>query len=275
MEEFNFKKLRVDVMDGDLMAVEHWVARGGSLVDPERETRNPKSLLDLAISLGDVHMVECLVRLGAPMEDQNDSGYTPLMNTVADRYLEIDKKLQIMDLLLKAGASTNTDHLDHFAEMKNHLGWSLLHIAAETGAASGKDGALQVVQRLLQEGLDLQVLDRSERRSLLHVAATSADFKLVQFLVQNGLDPRQKNHPIQWDANFDLVMPPQTALEMAKKYAGEEVKMIISYLSEAEHAITEKEELQKVSDLSAQKNNAVTSSSKDETEEPVRLKGSL
>ena len=105
-----------------------------------------KRFLDAA-HFNDVHEVVDMLRVGVPIDSQDENGYTALYWAVYSNHTEIVHKL------LRKGADVN---------LQNRYHWTPLHAAAQ-------EGNTDIIEDLLQDGADASILN-SKGQTALDVA---------------------------------------------------------------------------------------------------------
>ncbi|CAE1276273.1 H2A [Acanthosepion pharaonis] len=157
----NVGALREAVRTSNISLVKRLV-KGGVCVD-ERLWYG-RTLLQECVTLSDEDMVKSLIEYGeADVNTQNDDGKTALH--IASRA----GSLNIVSLLLEAGARTDTQCLD---------GTTSLHLAMWKNKS-------QVVARLIKAGANPNLQDQ-DHWTPLHWGVQSCNLDLVKLLVENG-----------------------------------------------------------------------------------------
>lgn len=125
------------------------IDRGASL-QQRRESLLQESLMAELVEFSSVKMLELLIELGAPVDDKDNEGYTPLQRAVAK------SDAAKVEVLLKAGADVNT---------QNAHGVSTLHTALEARS-------MPMALLLMEHGADPELRDEN-RRTPMHLACAS------------------------------------------------------------------------------------------------------
>lgn len=147
------------------------------------------SVLLLSSALGLPDVAACLLSAGASRSALDDHGLTALHCAALFGFWTYDKArlLALLDTLLLAGVDP-----DHLANDQTSSLLLLLGSRAEPGAACDEDIILAGVDRLLAEGVRLDVAD-SRGYGPLHLAALHGMGKVVQLLMRAGADPEQRD----------------------------------------------------------------------------------
>lgn len=163
----------------------------------ELDTRR-NTMLHHAARAGSPEVVELFLSAGAPVDARNNSGGTPLSLAVeaaayatsdfderdADEVAERDRRLEVVKLLIKAGAPVNGWYIRLYDQE------TLLHIAARSSAMSLFVGAL------LEGGAAPNVQDE-DGDTPLHMAAHDAygpdSLETVRLLLEAGASAQVKN----------------------------------------------------------------------------------
>lgn len=133
-------------------------------------------------SCGKQKAAEVLLKAGADPNRKNHAGETPL-HLVIGRYPD-SKRPTLIRLLLDAGADL---------EAPDNSGQTLfLRIVGNNTFKS--DGLLDLVKYVLESGANLQVQDYNGNNALHLACRKSKDPKLIDFLVNAGLNPLCVNH---------------------------------------------------------------------------------
>jgi ankyrin repeat protein len=110
-----------------------------------------------------------LVRHGAALDALDHAGLSPLY-----RHL---KNAELVNFLIQAGARL---------DLRDRVGRSPVHYAAELGA-------VEVLDLLLEGGLDVNEQDPISGWTPLHEAAQHDQVQVVRWLLEHGADPRQRS----------------------------------------------------------------------------------
>lgn len=176
-----------------------------------------KSALHIAVEVGSIECVQVLLRHGADVNTFNDKGVTPLNAVCGDKTIEPDTVLEIVRLLLEAGA--NPGHKD-FHEQRTALqramitaNISIVEMLLGVGSdpntidSAGRcpitnllwyhrhpgdsseldDNLMMIVVMLIQAGANLN-LCRYEFSNALCMATLYGIPSLVQYFLYNGAD---------------------------------------------------------------------------------------
>ncbi|KAG9348570.1 hypothetical protein JZ751_002306 [Albula glossodonta] len=159
------------------------------------------SLLHYTVAAGDTEAVETVLGLGAAVDSQNMSGYTPLIIAA------LHKLYDICALLVKNGANVNLGDNDrwtalHFAAQngddriarlllehaaepvpKEKDGWTPLHLAAQNGHEN--------MVRILLPRTPMANDQEKDGRTALHMASTYGHLGIVKLLLNKGADPNK------------------------------------------------------------------------------------
>lgn len=126
--------------------------------------------MSLAIAAADVALVDALIKLGASAHPEADIE-GPLYWAITD----LEEGSKIVSLLLRRGADANARFLND---------WTALHVAAA-------HNRLNVAGILLSAGADINARTRIDNfDSPIECAGQHGHMELVQFLFDNGADPR-------------------------------------------------------------------------------------
>lgn len=153
---------------GDTQQLVQLLNRG---VDPDTVDAQGNTLLMLAARDGNAETVEALLKYRPKVSRRNPAGDSALMLAV------LKGETAVVDLLLDAGAPVN------------HDGWTPLMYAAF-------EGRLELVERLLARGADVQALAPNQSNSLM-LAARNGHIEVVRRLLKTRISLDQKN-----DAGF-------------------------------------------------------------------------
>ena len=126
---------------------------------------NTRDALRAAAGRGAVEAVRFLVEEGVNKDDEDNDGWTPLLNAVDKNHLPV------IQYLLEHGANKDKAKID---------GASPLYMAAY-------DGHLAVVQYLLEHGVDKDKTS-NEGASPLWAAAQEGHLVVIQYLLEQGAD---------------------------------------------------------------------------------------
>ncbi len=180
-----------------------------------REIKDPRSFspLHIAVLEGHVAITEFLIQKGVDLEARTAKGLTPLHCAAMAGQLEVAK------LLLYRGADRGKKDASKkkFHELTDSSGNTLLHLAIIE-----KDTKL--VRLLLEEGADIDALDR-HKRTPLHLAASYGNLELIQLLLKNNADPNKEDsygrkfHELEYKKNNTLLHFAicKSNVELAKK----------------------------------------------------------
>ncbi len=135
----------------------------------EKEARLQKKLME-AVFNEDLKAVKRLIKQGAPVNAQDEAGWTALHMASYEGFLEI------AHLLIDVGAQL---------DLKNKFETTPLHMAAS-------ERNLEVVEALIEAGADV-TLETKEGSTALHMAASCGELHIVKSLVEAGADLLKKN----------------------------------------------------------------------------------
>ena len=135
-----------------------------------RHTPEADSFILAAIQ-DDTTSLQTFVLAGTSPDVRNDSGSTALMGAAAWG------RCQSVDYLLGVGAEVNA---------RNRYGQSSLMLAAKTGER-------EVLEALLAHGASINAVDEDGRTALMWAVSKNADPRTIQFLLEHGADPRQRD----------------------------------------------------------------------------------
>jgi hypothetical protein len=128
----------------------------------------------LAADVGQVKLVERLLRAGSDIDLPDNRGYTPLQRAA------LTDQAEVIGLLIQKGANTGR----------------VLHWATATGRKS-------ILARLLSKGAPVDATDETGRTPL-HEAATRGDLGIARFLLLYGANANARNRfgatPMHWAA---------------------------------------------------------------------------
>ncbi len=120
-----------------------------------------------------------LIKKGADINAQCDDGDTPLSSAILAANVEIVK------LLLEKGAKI--DPLRHKQRRVGGGGWDLA-----VPQAVAFEGKAQILELLLQNGLDVNDQQDDDTYTLLHAAVWGKNVQIVQVLLKHGADVNRK-----------------------------------------------------------------------------------
>ncbi|MBY0352929.1 ankyrin repeat domain-containing protein [Candidatus Babeliales bacterium] len=169
-----------------------------------------KTLLHLAAEQGNIKAIyQLVVEQGASMNVGDFMGHTPLHCAAIHQY----KWPEVFDLLIELGA-------DRYAcDNKGKLAWPERQMLS--AAASGN---LEVMQRLVDAGADIDVNDvRQNRNHVLHFLAASRNHEALRWACQVMRDSKKKSVDVE---NFDRVTPLHVAAYYKDKKA---MEILISF----------------------------------------------
>lgn len=200
--EHKNRALRDASGNGRLALVQLLVSHGAE-TEPLHEDHRPyvrPSALELAAKNGHIEMVQYLLNQGVIGHNETNGSYTTGL-----KYASQSGYLDVVELLLKAGADLNVDNAIHAAAFGGHL--KILNPLLEAGAGvdtsneyensyreghltalqeATRGGHLEVSERLLQVGADVNALTRERGYTALQGAAKSGSVELVQRLLAAG-----------------------------------------------------------------------------------------
>lgn len=164
-----------------------------------------------------IELIKYLIEKGANVNATGEDEYhdqTPIMMAIRADYLIRSVAMQIIDILLKAGADIN-------AATKSDK------ITALTKAS--RLGHLSITKFLVEHGANLNAQDSDGWTPLMY-AINSGRFDVVRYLVENGADINYKNK-FGWTA---IDLSNDLAYDNINKY-GENNKVGIGYLNMANY----------------------------------------
>ncbi|KAN0029742.1 hypothetical protein ACTA71_007878 [Dictyostelium dimigraforme] len=140
------------------------------LSEPSRPDHNSFRPLHYAAACTSPVNIQLLTSKGVELNDLNSLGMTPLM--IASQL----GRVQNIKALIKAAKDRQ---IANFVKFKNKKLQDALHFAAEAGQ-------LGSIRTLLEEGADVDVLDKGTRYSALMKASIMGHFDAVKILVEEG-----------------------------------------------------------------------------------------
>ncbi len=129
--------------------------------------------LHIAVSLGSILAVEILLDNNPNLEAEDTLGAPPLLSILENQ--EKLNKVQILELLIKAGADINS----------KSLGYSFLHCAV---AIQDVD----LVKQILKYDPDLEVRESKANATPLHFAAVNNHVEILVMLLEKGANPEAR-----------------------------------------------------------------------------------
>ncbi|KIC74673.1 hypothetical protein DB42_AZ00280 [Neochlamydia sp. EPS4] len=132
--------------------------------------------LTAACSVGDLSLVNYLIEQGANVNTVDQSNQSPLYHACNEAQIHFD----IIHSLISAGANLHQTTDDN---------QTCLHTASEKGN-------VEVVNLLIQQGIDVHVLDKTGRSALHYACCVNGNqsLKIIEYLVNAGADPNQKDN---------------------------------------------------------------------------------
>ena len=143
---------------------------------PEAAFAGPDPSLIAAIDAGDLKAVEAAVAAGADLNAKDESGFTILVNAMANGNFEV------VDFLIQKGAETGLKRPDREAPNRV-LGEGLAQ--DELLLAAAEAGDLASVTRLVEAGANVNARSEDGFTVLVH-AISGYHREVIQYLVQKG-----------------------------------------------------------------------------------------
>ncbi|XP_055848926.1 putative ankyrin repeat protein RF_0381 [Episyrphus balteatus] len=145
----------------------------GSRVNRKRNKRMPSNTpLHLAIENGDLKLTEMLLDNGADINANNVNGLSPLVLAISK------KKEEIIDLIIRKRSDCINDRCKE--------GICPLHAAAEHGLS-------HVIQKLLQNGANVDVKTAAECTALQYVCR-KGNLEIIELLLNNNANINPRTH---------------------------------------------------------------------------------
>ncbi|XP_044739630.1 serine/threonine-protein phosphatase 6 regulatory ankyrin repeat subunit C-like [Chrysoperla carnea] len=154
------------------------------LLDNGANVKDYPELLNIAVKRGCTEIVELLLQHNADVNATDENGYTALLSTLSDFYQDFCKlrpdrdsyvnniKRKITKLLLNHGANVD-------AETRG--GWTALHFAVYNGYS-------QVVEVLLEYNANVNVREKKNLETPLHMSARRKNVEICEMLLNKGDD---------------------------------------------------------------------------------------
>jgi ankyrin repeat protein len=130
------------------------------------------SALSVAVSGGEIEIVELLLDHGAKIDVRCAGGQTPIVSAC------MSGDAPMVAMLLLRGADTSIQDDD---------GSSLLYSTIDNGGGAAESNRVEIVKLLLKHGVDVNVTT-NDNNSPLHAAIQKADVQVVQLLLSHGAD---------------------------------------------------------------------------------------
>lgn len=169
---------------GDLLGVKNAVEEGAQLGytlefdDPDRHYEQAEfSALQAAASSGNEDVINYLLDLGAPADEQNYQGWTPLFIAVRDGHFEAAKLL----IFREANQNIATD-----------TGTTPLMLAVLPEVIPSKNRAA-LVTYMIKRGADVNAVNELGYTPLFYAVTETKDPALVELLLENGADAAWKD----------------------------------------------------------------------------------
>ena len=157
------------------------VQRGADL---RAHTEDERSVLDLAIDAWPnygTEMLQALVKYGAPWNERNPRGHTPLYTAVRAR------RIDAVSFLLNHGADANDG--GHVCDEPTCVGpATALHQAADARFGRKAQNTPEIAATLIQAGARVNVRD-PHGRTPLYFAVLSQNIAVARLLLEAGADP--------------------------------------------------------------------------------------
>ena len=152
----------------DDRAAEYFIAKGTNI---HLKLKKSGSFLGLASKNGCAKVVGVLIEKGAPVNVRDESGNTPLMESIGSKQPEIAR------LLIEKGADVNAKDGSGNTPLRKAMIWEQPEIA----------------RLLIEKGADANVKEVPFGRTLLHLAAEKGLEEEARILLEKGLDPLAKD----------------------------------------------------------------------------------
>lgn len=135
------------------------------------------SALEVAVSKGNATILEAVIELGCPVNDKKTGLCLPFL------YAAHDGRLDLMDILLNAGANVKTKYPHGDTALTLICRFGPVH-----ARPADQNQLLKIVKRLIDSGVDPNAVDQMGDTALI-IAASSGSSKIVRLLLENGADP--------------------------------------------------------------------------------------
>lgn len=140
------------------------------------------TVLHLAAKWQRPKMVELLLQAGFSPNTKDKKGRTPILYALGLAFGK-NKRLDVLRLLLKAGANASPRH--RLPTATTTYGTSLTY--ASTAVLAIQLKRLDILKLLMKHGVNLKQIDKKTGFTLLHQATKVVSPKLISFLIDKGL----------------------------------------------------------------------------------------
>jgi ankyrin repeat protein len=162
--------LHLAIQLGNLRIIEELLKRGADINLKNKKGYFP---LHLGVQAGNLEVIKILLKKEALIDIEDKEGQTPLYFAIANKNLNIIKEL------LDNGADINKKYSPLLVLFKEHKNINHEYI-------------IQILDLFAQFKVDLGVKDE-EGNTMLHLAAKKGILNLVQYLLEKGIDPNIVN----------------------------------------------------------------------------------
>ncbi|XP_076268661.1 transient receptor potential cation channel subfamily A member 1-like [Rhynchophorus ferrugineus] len=161
----------LDVVD-ELLSVGVDKYQQSDKVQVDLPDKTGRTALSWACEFGFSHMISCLISSGANINHQDTDKKTPLIISVWDAHVDV------IEELLSVGVDDHFESVRARLDVRDHSGRTALSWACQLGN-------LEIVSRLISEGVDVNRPD-NKRRTPLMWAAASGNLKVIETLLSAG-----------------------------------------------------------------------------------------